>query len=205
MAKTIKKSKLNIKKFKINGVLVFTLVLVAIPLTILGFIVLSSLQQSGVPVTEGRFDTQLDPAISDSMLSEIEDTFEFENVDSISVNLSVATLRILINTNDDVDASTIKSIANEAYDIVDSIAAIDTYFTNHDTTKMYDLEIHVYNYIPDSEVEEEVEGQIYAVLHKTASEETKAIDWSTSIVDEDTYNAIQEALNYTAEESEEDE
>ena len=98
-----------------------------------------------------------------------------------------------------MDAATIEAIANQVYDIVNSNLDIATYFTTQDTTKMYDLEIHVYNYIPDEENEEEVNGQLYAVLYKNATTADKAIDWSTTIKDGETYESIQEALRLAEE------
>ncbi len=196
---TNKTNKKKDSKKKVNGLLVFTITVIAIPLGILALIIFSSLTQKGEPVFGSRFDTQLDPAIEKSALKDIEESINFENIDSKSVNLNAATLRILVDANDAVDAATIEAIANQVYDIVNSNLDIATYFTTQDTTKMYDLEIHVYNYIPDEENEEEVNGQLYAVLYKNATTADKAIDWSTTIKDGETYESIQEALRLAEE------
>ena len=86
-------------------------------------------------------------------------------VESVEVNLIIATLRINIDTKDDASSAKVKSIMNEAYDKVNDILPIKKYFTNNDSDKMDDLEVHVYNCIPDDK--HSADDQIYKIKTKT--------------------------------------
>lgn len=183
----IKKMKTNKNKEKIdvnkvkkepNWLLRITLAIIIIPLLVIAVILLTSMDKSNTPVVADRFDDQLDPEIKDSQIDEIKKTLVYDNVDSVEVNLKSATLRILIDANDGVDRAGVEALANDAYSKVSNILPISTYFTNQTkndkTVKMYDLEIHVYNLIPD----ENSQGtQIYAKKYKNAPSETEGMDW----------------------------
>ena len=92
---------------------------------------------------------------------------KLDGVESVEVNLISATLRINIDTKDDASSAKVKSIMNEAYDKVNDILPIKKYFTNNDSDKMYDLEVHVYNFIPDDK--HSADDQIYKIKTKTAA------------------------------------
>ena len=115
-------------------------------------------------------------------VSKVKDALSYDNADSVSVNLKSATLRILIDAKDDINAEGIKSLANDAYNKVVAILPVETYFTNltdddGSVVKMYDLEIHVYNVIPDETTTVE---QIYALCYKNATSENVGLDWVTT-------------------------
>lgn len=174
---TVSKKQRN-KDKKPNWVLRITILVIAIPVIILAFVLLTSMEKQGEPVVGNRFDNQLDPAIKSSEIESIEKSLVYDNVDKVEVNLISATLRINIDTNDGLDAAAIEAIANDVYAKVNEVLPIETYFTNAEKTKMYDLEINVYNLIPD----ESNAGiaQILCVKHKNASEEEVGTDWPTT-------------------------
>lgn len=171
---TEKKAK---KKHRPNWVLRISILVVAVPVLILAFVLLTSLEKKGEPVDGDRFKTHLDPEIKDSSLKSIKSALAYDNVDKVEVNLISATLRITIDVNDALDAASIENITNDAYEKVNGIIPIGTYFTNHDKVKMYDLEINVYNLIPNENTQV---TQIWAVKHKNASEEEAGFDWITT-------------------------
>ncbi len=142
-------------------------IVVLVPLLLLGWIFLSTKENSGQPTVGSRFDHSLDPAITEKQVNEVKDAMAFDNTDKVEVNLISATLRINIDTKDDVSSESVKNIMNEAYDKVNDILPIKTYFTNNDSVKMYDLEVHVYNFIPDEK--HSADDQIYMVKTKTAA------------------------------------
>ena len=142
-------------------------IVILIPLLLLGWIYLNAKESSGKPTVGSRFDNSLNPPITEEMLNEVKDTVKYDNADNIEINLISATLRVNIDTADNASSNDIKNIMNDAYKKVDSIIPIDTYFTNNDSDKMYDLEVHVYNYIPDEE--HSADDQIYMIKTKTAA------------------------------------
>ena len=165
MAKKKKASNLS-KSSKI--LYTVAVIVIIIPLLFLVYIYIGAKENTGKPTVGSRFDDSLNPAISEKQVSEVKDALKFDGVEKVEVNLISATLRISIDTSDDASADTITAIMNEAYDDVDKILPIATYFTNNKkSSKMYDLEINVYNYIPDAE--KAASGQILMIKTKTAA------------------------------------
>lgn len=143
-------------------------IVILIPCILLAYIYFGAKENSGKPTVGNRFDDSLNPAITEEQLTKLKSTLKFDGVDNIEVNLISATLRINIDTKDDADSGTVKSLMNEAYDDVDEVLPIKTYFTNNDKSeKMYDLEVHVYNYIPDES--HSSDDQIYMIKTKTSA------------------------------------
>ncbi|OCN04740.1 hypothetical protein A4S06_10625 [Erysipelotrichaceae bacterium MTC7] len=174
-------------KHRPNWLLRFTIVVVAIPCLILAFVLLTSLGSSNKPVVGDRFEGQLNPKIESGKTKEIKALLAYPEAESVSVNLKSATLRITINCLDDVNNDQIAAIVNDAYAKVDSVLPIGTYFTNKDKTKMYDLEIQVYNYLPD----ESRPTNIHYVLVKNASAEAQHVDNVSAAKDQEVADKLQ--------------
>ncbi len=140
-----KHSKLFNKIFKGNGVLWAGLIFFSIPLIILAVILLQSSLATGNVIEGNRFNNDLDPAITDSMLENTTTNLEALDVQTVSVNLHAATLIISIKVDPELTSEDFALIATDAVEVVDNNIAIDTYFTSTDSKKMYDLQIDVYN------------------------------------------------------------
>ena len=124
---------------------------ILIPTILVGVVVMTSTENSGTPVVGSRFsETDLNPAITDDQITQIEAAMkELDYAESVEVNLKSATLRINIDLDDivdEVDEELVKKLASQAYDKVDAILPVETYFTQQSDAKMYDLSINVYNY-----------------------------------------------------------
>ncbi|NBK97393.1 MAG: hypothetical protein EOM05_10745 [Clostridia bacterium] len=171
-----------------NWILRVTVVIIAVPVIILAIILLTSMEKQGEPVVGSRFDKQLNPAIKTSEVDSLKKSLTYDNVDKVEVNLISATLRISIDTNDGLDAASIEAIANDVYAKVNELLPVETYFTNSAKVKMYDLEINVYNLIPDEK--NAGVAQIWCVKHKNASEEEMGTDWPTTARNEEVTNQV---------------
>lgn len=174
-----------------NWILRFTLLIIIIPVFVLAFILITSMEKAGQPVVGSRFDGQLNPAIKDSEVKKIEDSLKSDAFDKVEVQLKSATLRISIDTKNEIDQAGVEAIANDVYTKVTAVLPVDTYFTNQltkdSTIKMYDMEINVYNYIPD---DTNRAGWIKCVLHKNATEEEAGMDWPSIPRDEEVTNQV---------------
>ncbi|MEG3039608.1 MAG: hypothetical protein RR788_04845 [Erysipelotrichaceae bacterium] len=175
------------KNKKHNYILWTGLVVVMIPVCILIYIVFGTLGNSDEPVNGNRFDQDLNPAISEKNVKELKGSLVFDGVEGVSVNLKTATLRININTNDDLDEKAIGDIMNQAYDKVVTLLPIETYFTNKKNCQMYDIEVNVYNLIPD---EKTTITPIYLVKSKTAAAKEATVDVKTTPLDEEVVNQL---------------
>lgn len=194
MAKNKENKKVKKKKsfLESNWILRITIIIVVIPVVIIAFMLLTSVESSGEPVTGSRFKSQLNPEIKSSQIKSIQSSLTYDNVDSVEVNLKSATLRILVDANDGIDQAGIEALANDVYAKVDAVLPISKYFTNQKKTKMYDLEINVYNLIPQ---EGTTTAQIYAILRKSAAAEEAGLDWVSTPTNEEVSDSL---LNPTA-------
>lgn len=143
-----------------------SLLLLLVPASILGWVLISSWLDTGAPVLGDRYKDDLDPAITKSALSSVESGAKgVSGVDKAKVELATATLRVYADIDDNADADTAKSIAGNVYGSVTSILDPAVYFTQHDGKKMYDLEVHVYNRTE----RKEGESFVYVISTKTSS------------------------------------
>ena len=196
--KKVKKTKDG--KPKQNHILVWiAAAVVLIPTIFVGVVVMTSTENQGEPVTGVRFSEEdLNPAITEEQITQVQEAMTFDYVESVEVNLKSATLRININLEDQVDEADqdlVENIAQDAYDAVNEILPVDTYFSQKEDGKMYDLSINVYNY--SSFDEEHTEDHwIYVCLTKTSASQESVIDVPSVARDPDTAEAV---MNGTAE------
>jgi len=122
------------------------LVLFLLPFLILGYIILSAARDTGRPVIGERYKGDHDPAITKSDLERVESSVKsVSGVESTMVNLATGTLRVYADISDSATADNAKSTAQEIYSSVTSILDPNTYFSQNNGKKMYDLEVHVFN------------------------------------------------------------
>lgn len=199
MSKKNKKASSKQKtKLKNSSKILYTtaVIVLLIPLVLLVYIYLGAKENSGKPVEGTRFDNSLNPAITQEQLKQVEDAMKFDQVQKVEVNLTSATLRINLDTKDDISEDALEDVLNSAYDKVNAILPIETYFTNKNETKMYDLDIHAYNFIPDDTHSED--DQIYKEKIKNASNKKAVDDTLTSPRNKEKANELlkqQEELN----------
>lgn len=167
---------------------------ILIPTILVGVVVMTSTENSGTPVVGSRFsETDLNPAITDDQITQIEAAMkELDYAESVEVNLKSATLRINIDLDDivdEVDEELVKKLASQAYDKVDAILPVETYFTQQSDAKMYDLSINVYNYSSFDEEHTEDHWN-YVCLTKTSASEKSVVDVLSVPRDEETAEAV---------------
>lgn len=167
----------------------FTIIVIAIPCIIVGYVLITSLGGQNKPVAGNRFGKgDLDPEITSEMVKQIDgEMMNIEGVEAVETNLKSATLRISLDISDDASSDTAASICDKAYSIVDSICPVSTYFTNTEEGKMYDLEIAAYTYLVDDA--HPLEGQVYVQLTKTGAG-NKVVDNMNSAKNQDLVNQI---------------
>lgn len=144
-----------------------TVIIILIPVVFIGYVLATSAVGQNRPVEGNRFGSaDLEPRISEDEVNSVKETVSsISGVQSVEVNLKSATLRVSLDLNDDADTSAVKAAANEAYDNISDELPIETYFTNKEDGKMYDLEINAYNYLVDDTHSQD--GQIVVEITKT--------------------------------------
>jgi hypothetical protein len=144
------------------------LVLVLLPFAILGWVLFSAARDTHTPVLGNRYEGDLDPAITSSQIEEIDtNVAAADGVESEFSNLATGTLRVYAKIADDATADTATATAQNIYTIVSQTLDPTVYFAQADGKKMYDLEIHVYNYSADQD--STADTFVYVIGTKTSS------------------------------------
>ena len=161
----------------------FTLIIIAIPVVIVAYVLLTSMGGQGEPVVGNRFNGKdLNPSITEEAMNSIQEQVSgIGGVEEATINLKSATLRVHLNMDDSYTQDQIQAASDQAYEIVAATLPIDQYFTNREDAKMYDLEIDVYNYIVDDS--HPAEGQIYIKTTKTGAATDRVTDVMTTAKD----------------------
>ncbi|MBR3352923.1 MAG: hypothetical protein IKG35_12485, partial [Erysipelotrichaceae bacterium] len=66
-------------------------------------------------------------------------------VEGCAVNLIVETMRIELDVRDDMTSEEMNDLVLQAYEAVNEILPVETYFTQQEDYKQYDLEIYAYD------------------------------------------------------------
>lgn len=161
----------------------FTLIIIAIPVVIVAYVLLTSMGGQGEPVVGNRFNGEdLNPSITEEAMNSIQEQASgIGGVEEVTINLKSATLRVHLNMDDSYTQDQIQAASDQAYEIVAATLPIDQYFTNREDAKMYDLEIDTYNYIVDDS--HPTEGQIYIKTTKTGAATDRVTDVMTTAKD----------------------
>lgn len=161
----------------------FTLIIIAIPVVIVAYVLLTSMGGQGEPVVGNRFNGEdLNPSITEEAMNSIQEQASgIGGVEEVTINLKSATLRVHLNMDDSYTQDQIQAASDQAYEIVAATLPIDQYFTNREDAKMYDLEIDTYNYIVDDS--HPAEGRIYIKTTKTGAATDRVTDVMTTAKD----------------------
>lgn len=172
-------------------ILITGLVLIAIPCLILGWILISASLDTGTPILGDRFQGDLDPAITSEQISQIETQVASEgSVDSVTVELATATLRIYVDAADSLSEEEATALSQTVYQDVTSVLPESTYFTSTSSKKMYDLEVHVYNDLSLAGTE----GYMYVIRTKNAAMEQAEVQTVSKPLDADLAQQLRDEL-----------
>ena len=172
-------------------ILITGLVLIAIPCLILGWILISASLDTGTPILGDRFQGDLDPAITSEQISQIETQVASEgSVDSVTVELATATLRIYVDAADSLSEEEATALSQTVYQDVASVLPESTYFTSTSSKKMYDLEVHVYNDLSLAGTD----GYMYVIRTKNAAMEQAEVQTVSKPLDADLAQQLRDEL-----------
>lgn len=141
--KASSKKKFQFKLNATNIILILGAMLVLIPAVVIGSILISSSLQTGSVIKGSRFNNDLDPAITKEHMDRVKTEIEqISGVTVESINLKAATLRLIVITEADTEEKQV-AVSESVINALDTVLDIDTYFTDTETKKMYDLEINI--------------------------------------------------------------
>ena len=131
---------------KYSLLIIFVMVvLIAIPSFLVGSIIYDSYMKTGVPTVGQRFENDLVNKITEDNLKQLESSLgTVDNVESVSVELQSATLKVYVNVEDSFEKEGYPDLTKQVYDQLATILSIEKYFTSNGNVKNYDLEITVF-------------------------------------------------------------
>ena len=166
-----KKEKKAKKKGRLDAaswIIIIGLLIIAVPCAAFLYILLSAQAATGTAISGDRFTGDLDPAITETQMANVVTSVEtIEGVESAEVILKSATVRVYVDTLDEMTPEVAEGIANQAYEKLTAECDPSVYFTQTASKKMYDIEVHVYNLTENRDSEEFV----YVILSKSSSME----------------------------------
>lgn len=176
-----------------HKILLFTLAVILVPTSFVGYTLLTSIDGQGKPVAGERFSKDdLNPFIEKKDIKALEESLNsLESVEKASVDMPSATLRVHLDLTDDASEETAQKALDNAYNVVNNLLPVDVYFTNKEGSKMYDLEIDSYNYLIDDV--HTTNGWVYLKLTKTGSAKKPTIDNMNKPRDEELSNKLKAA------------
>lgn len=170
MSQTTKEKKAK-KKGRMDAatwIIIIGLLIIAIPCAAFAYILLSAQAATGTAISGDRFTGDLDPAITETQMTDVATAVQtIEGVESSEVILKGATLRVYVDTLDEMTPEVAEQIAYQAYDKLVEVCDPSVYFTQTASKKMYDVEVHAYNLEENRDSEEFV----YVIVNKSSSME----------------------------------
>lgn len=170
MPQTTKEKKAK-KKGRMDAatwIIIIGLLIIAIPCAAFAYILLSAQAATGTAISGDRFTGDLDPAITETQMTDVATAVQtIEGVESSEVILKSATLRVYVDTLDEMTPEVAEQIAYQAYDKLVEVCDPSVYFTQTASKKMYDVEVHAYNLEENRDSEEFV----YVIVNKSSSME----------------------------------
>lgn len=162
------KKKIKTKSHWTAVVFWICLILIAAPVCVLGWILLSSSMDTGKPIFGNRYEGDLDPAITENDMEKVGESVKgIEGVEDSFVTMTSATLRVYADVADDASEETCNAVADQIYAKTAEILDPSIYFTKTENMKMYDMEIHVYT-LPER-TDTEGENFVYVIDTKTSN------------------------------------
>jgi len=181
------------KRISITSIiLVVGIVVLLIPVFGFGYLLYNATLATGTPLFGTRFTNDLTPAISKDQVATLETTIKgLAGVETVEVNLKSATLRILVDTMDTLDAAGVEKLATQINTTIQTIVPVATYFTSDEMKKMFDLEISVYN-LKDGK---DKANYFFFILTKNSNMKTWRIQEVSKPIDAALAQQLRDALN----------
>ena len=189
------KTKSKRRRRRISGasvILIVGIVVLLIPVFGFGYLLYGATLGTGTPLFGSRFTNDLNPAITKPQLSTLETTIKgLAGVETSTVDLKSATLRITVDTVDTLAEAAVKTLATQINTSIQTVLPVATYFTATETKKMYDLEISVYN-LKDGK---DKANYFYFIIIKNANMKTWKIQEVSKPIDAALAQQLRDALN----------
>ena len=144
--KKAKKVKVKKDRLGFNWFFWLSFIVLLVPVCFFAYLLYTAAQETHTPIIGERINSEIIHMIDDDQKAAVETRLKgIEGVENCAVNLIVETMRIELDVRDDMTAEEMDELAKQAYEAVNEIIPVETYFTQQSDYKQYDLEIYVYD------------------------------------------------------------
>ena len=188
MTKKTKAKKVKVKKDRLgfNWFFWFSFIIILVPVCYFLYLIYSAYQETHIPIVGDRINSEIETVIQPEQVDNISQRIKgIEGVENCQSDLVVETLRIKIDVNDDLADEDMEGILTQAYDIVNEVLPVESYFTQHNDYKEYDLEIYSFDDMDSDEVR-------IILLNKNSKMEEYLVQSLTSAVNQEVADELQE-------------
>lgn len=188
MTKKTKAKKVKVKKDKLgfNWFFWLSFIIIMVPVCYFLYLIYSAYQETHIPIVGDRINSEIETVIQTEQVENITARIKgIEGVENCNSDLIVETLRIKIDVNDDLTEEDMQGILTQAYDIVNEVLPVESYFTQHNDYKEYDLEIYSYDNMDSDDLR-------IILLSKNSKMEEYAVQTLTSAVNQEVADELQE-------------
>lgn len=197
MAQNKKQRKAPVGK-GVNSLLIIlvSLILIGIPIFMIGRVVLSSYLEAGQPLHGERYQDQIAQEISTQQIESLTTSLSsVENVEGVEINLQSGTLKVVADLSNGISKEQGDAAMMALYDKLIETLPVETYFTQSEGMRNYDLEILGYDNL-------ETLGY-NAVINKTSGMDEFKLDDLNEPLDPATTQSVLENLQEQEEQAEE--
>lgn len=144
--KKAKKVKVKKDRLGFNWFFWLSFIVLMVPVCFFLYLLYSAAQETHTPIIGERINTEIIHMIDEDQKSAVESRLkQLDGVEGCAVNLIVETMRIELDVRDDMTSEEMNDLVLQAYEAVNEILPVETYFTQQEDYKQYDLEIYAYD------------------------------------------------------------
>lgn len=144
--KKAKKVKVKKDRLGFNWFFWLSFIVLMVPVCFFLYLLYSAAQETHTPIVGERINTEIIHMIDEDQKSAVESRLkQLDGVEGCAVNLIVETMRIELDVRDDMTSEEMNDLVLQAYEAVNEILPVETYFTQQEDYKQYDLEIYAYD------------------------------------------------------------
>lgn len=144
--KKAKKVKVKKDRLGFNWFFWLSFIVLMVPVCFFLYLLYSAAQETHTPIIGERINTEIIHMIDEDQKAAVESRLkQIDGVEGCAVNLIVETMRIELDVRDDMTSEEMNDLVLQAYEAVNEILPVETYFTQQEDYKQYDLEIYAYD------------------------------------------------------------
>lgn len=187
---TFNKKNKQVKVKQIHLSLWFIIITTGVVLSYAWWNIMTAIGGQGAPVVGTRYEGDLDPKLTQAELDPVIEKIKgVSEVEDASGNLLSATVRFHVDVKDGMNTKQVEAKLKEVWKVITEELPVETYFTNAENKKMYDIEVDCYTYKPNKD-KKAGDDWVYLKALKNGASKKYRIDYLTTPKDKELVKQI---------------